>query len=343
LVGLNLLKSLDKLGHDVSLFGLPSNQQIQAIESDHKVIRGAILRSQYFDYTAPSICLHHQFDLQKHVGGGKRFGATIFELDRLKPNEVHQLKSQDVVIVPSKWAAKVVKDSCGPIDVKVVPLGYDPEVFYPRPTKKHNNTIIQSWGKIEIRKGHDVLVDIFNKAFTKKDNVELQLGWSNPFLSANQVEEWERLYKNSPLGEKISFIPWQPTQQDVANRMAEADCGIFPSRAEGWGLECLEMMAMGKEVIVTNVSAHTEYCFSHNSYLIECPDKEPANDAFWFHSEKLSDGAWAKIGDLEIDQAVEFMRTLHKDKQEGRLRDSDRDVSHLTWDNAAVKLVESIQ
>lgn len=334
------MRSLDKAGHDITLWGCPNDQNIQGTEENIDLLRKWVARREVFDWWAPSLRIWHQNDMMQSVGKGRRLGMTFFELDKLKPNEVHQLNSLDMVIVPSQWAKQVCKDSRVHTPVEVVPLGYDPEVFYARDIKRADNkTIFLNIGKWEVRKGHDVLVEMFNKAFTKKDNVELWMSNHNQFLNEQDTEAWVRLYKNSPLGDKVKIIPWEPTQQGLAKIMASVDCGIFPSRAEGWGLESLEMMAMDKEVIITNNSAHTEYCKDHNCYLIETPEKEVANDSIWFHGQTKSDGMWAKLGDLEINQAADLMRVIHKDKQEGRLHDQDKDVGHLTWDRAAGKLV----
>ena len=75
--------------------------------------------------------------------------------------------------------------------------------------------------------------------------------------------------------------------------MSKADCGIFPSRAEGWNLDMLEMMALNKSIITTNYSAHTEFCNKDNSFLIDISETEPANDGKWFFGQ----GNWAKIGE----------------------------------------------
>ena len=69
--------------------------------------------------------------------------------------------------------------------------------------------------------------------------------------------------------------------------MAGADCGVFLSRAEGWNLGLLEMMAMGKPVITTNYSGHTEFATPANALLVEVPEVEPAKDGV-FSTDKAT-------------------------------------------------------
>jgi glycosyltransferase involved in cell wall biosynthesis len=98
-----------------------------------------------------------------------------------------------------------------------------------------------------------------------------------------------------------------PTQKDVAKIIKMSDCGIYPSRAEGWNNEAIETMAMNKPIIITDYSAHTEYCNKQNSYLLDIKNTEIAEDGVFFNGY----GNWADIDDC-IDQCVEYMREVYK-------------------------------
>ena len=97
--------------------------------------------------------------------------------------------------------------------------------------------------------------------------------------------------------------------------MCKVDCGVFPSRAEGWNLEALELMACGKNIIVTNYSAHTEFCNTENSMLVDIDDTEKAFDGIWFQGE----GNWAKIADKQQEQISSYMKEVHEKKSTGLL------------------------
>ena len=86
---------------------------------------------------------------------------------------------------------------------------------------------------------------------------------------------------------RIRILPRLNTHEDVAVIMSQADVGVFPSRAEGWNLEALEMLSMGKHLIITDYSAHTEFCNKDNSRLIQIDEMEDAHDGIWFHGHKL--------------------------------------------------------
>lgn len=343
--GFNILKELVNQGHEVHLSPIG---QVQADPQFHPMLGKAINSPWYKD--SPSIRIYHEFDLGQHIGR-PTFGFPFFELNNFTPVARHNLEQQDYVIVASQWAKGIVtsKTSVPAEKIKVVPLGVDNGTFntscrsqYIDPTK----TIFMNIGKWEIRKGHDQLVEIFNQAFTPDDNVELVMMPHNPFLTPEESTAWENLYISSPMGNKIRLLPRVDKHEEVARIMKTADCGIFPSRAEGWNLEALEMMACGKPVILTNYSAHTEFANSENSLLVNIDELEPAFDGKWFHGDV---GEWAKLGRPQIDKFVEGMQLVHQMKQEKTL-DSLVPVSRLedtakwySWGNTAKELIKALE
>ena len=242
-------------------------------------------------------------------------GFPIFELGRQSRN--YHLNSVDRLFVCSQWAKNIILERTRHTDetVRVVPLGVDLDIFKPAPPNNESTTIFFNCGKWEVRKGHPVLANAFNKAFTESDNVELWMMCENPFLSPDQAKQWKNLFKHSPLGHKIRFIPRVKTHKEVYNIMSSVDCGVFPSRGEGWNLELLEMMACGKQVIATNYSAHTEFCNDNNTRLIDIDSLEMAFDGVWFDGEK---GSWASFTQNSYDQLISHLRATHEDKQSGK-------------------------
>ena len=259
--------------------------------------------------------------MAEFVGKGLHIGFPFFELDVFSDQEKHNLNSLDKLFVASQWAKSICEKelTLSSDNIHVIPLGVDLSVFQPSLVDKRldaqDKTVFFNCGKWEVRKGHDILYKIFNEAFEPTDDVELWMMCDNPFLSEEKTKEWQNVYKKSKLGDKIKFIPRVNTPLEVYNIMVQADCGVFPSRAEGWNLELLEMMACGKPVIATNYSAHTEFCNHQNSLLVDIENEEPAFDGVWFKGT----GSWASVGKKQQQQFSEHMRQVHKNKQEGTL------------------------
>lgn len=339
LIGLNVLLECKKLGVQPALWPIGSPE---AEPQHHEIVRDAVQAAKLYDPSSPCLTVWHPFDLARRVGRGPHSAIAIFELDRFSEGEAHHLRNLDVVFAPSEWAADVLIESgVDPARIAFAPLGVDPEVFRPTPLREGPTTFLNV-GKWEVRKGHDVLCEAFNKAFVEGDDVRLVLHTHNPFYSAEESRNWERYYKNSTLGHKIEVRNDRlPTHDAVRSLMAQADCGVFPSRSEAWGMPIGEMMAMGRHIITTNYSGMTEFCNRDNSHLIDVGDLEDAFDGKWFFGQ----GRWAAYGPDQIDQLVSHMRAVHRKKQEGRLSLNEDGVNTMrsyTWGHTVRAILETL-
>jgi len=342
LVGLNILRTLSELS-EVSFWPIGTPECDPA---HHDLIRTSIKNSHTPDFSAPCIRIWHQYDMAQFVGHGLKIGFPIFELDRFSDVEKHHLQHLDRIFVASSWAKDVCieQDVAPEENIDVVPLGVDLNLFASttqRKTDSDNKTVFFNCGKWEVRKGHDIIVQAFNKAFSREDNVELWMLCSNIFFSESENLEWENLYTSSNIGDKVFIIPRQQSQKEVYNIMRETDCGVFPSRAEGWNLELLEMMACGKHVIATNYSAHTEFCNKQNCLLVEARDREEAFDGKWFKGQ----GSWAKIAESEIESISKHMQSIHESKQSNSLgvnQSGLETAKKYSWKNTSQEIVNAL-
>lgn len=339
-VSSNIIKELVSLGNDVRY--IPIGQT----SPDEKIlpkIKDALMRWD-FSFDAPCLKIWHQNDLNAFYGKGIRIGMPIFELEQFNKKEMHSLSNPDRLFACSKWAKDVLESQIPSAknNVTVVPLGVDNEIFKPCDLPSSTTTIFGNFGKWEVRKGHDILPTIFNKAFEKDDDVALIMMPHNVFLSNDDTIKWMKKYKNSKLGDKIIFIDRQKNQKSVYNIMSQIHCGIFPSRAEGWNLEALELLACGRHLIITNATAHTEFCNKDNSLLVNMGSGyEKAFDKRFF------DGSfeWRKIGDNEVDQFVEHMRYIHKMRKSGNLNLNKSGIEtgkRFSWTNTAQTITDNI-
>ena len=313
----NIWKNL-RSNLDISFFPI-GNVEAEGLCDKDGLIEDLKKQTQH-DLQAPCLKIWHAHDLINKPHSLAKYACyTYFELDNVTESEKHGYDICDIIFVPSHWAKGVLVDNnIDSSKIVVAPSGVDLSVFDkdleldPKEQGDLNNEdyIFVNIGKWEIRKGHDVLIHAFNKAFNSDDNVKLWMCNSNPFISAQQQQQWSELYKKNALGEKVKLFPRLPTQQSVAKIIKLANCGIYPSRAEGWNNEVIETMAMNKPVIVTNYSAHTEYCNKDNSLMVNIKDKEIAQDGMFFNGT----GSWAKLSYDVVDELVEHMRYAYRNR-----------------------------
>jgi len=335
IASLNILKSLIK-NHNISLFPI-GNPSVDSQE-DYDFIVNLFNSQDDFDIYAPYIKIWHQFDLSQRIGKGKYFAYPFFELDTFNKRETKHLSVPDELFVSSKWAANIIDNNNIKTKTNIIPLGVDTNIFNSKkfPQKNNNKYTFINIGKWEIRKGHDFILDIFQKAFPFETNVELIICASefSSYSSEQEIKQWKEKYSKDP---RVKIIPGVQKHEDIATIISHADCGLFPSRAEGWNLELLECMAMNKPCIATNYSAHTEFCNNDNCYLIDIDDKELAFDGKAF----LKQGYWAKIGNNQLDQAIEYMRKVYFNKINTN-PNGVKTANEYTWENTANKISRCI-
>jgi glycosyltransferase involved in cell wall biosynthesis len=331
----NILKSLGK-NNDISYF--PKGQPSVDTAEDYELIISMINRHD-FDINAPCIKIWHQFDLAERVGRGPYFAYPFFELDTFSILEQQHMKVPDGLFVSSHWAKDVVSKNNIDTPTHVIPLGVNIDIFdhnkFAPPTM--DKYVFINIGKWEIRKGHDILIDIFRKAFPTENDVELWVIASehtNSYSNKEQLIEWKQKYS---IDNRVKLSSGVNTQHELAHIISQANCGIFMSRAEGWNLELLECMAMNKPTIATNYSAHTEFCTNDNSYLVDIESTEKAIDNKAF----VGQGSWAKIEQKQIDQCIEYMRMVYHNQIRSNIAGLNTAKS-LSWNNSANKIQRCI-
>lgn len=311
ITSLNILKGLKEHNIDVSLFPIGTNLEFNT-EQDKILLTECLNRSNTFDYDAPCLKIWHQHDLALKIGNKDYYTFPFFEIDTILPKEQHHLNYSDHIFVASQWAKQILENNKITKPIHVAPLGVDTSIFT-NPAKlrmDRDNYVFFHIGKWEHRKAQDFLVQVFDNAFDKDDKVELWLLPYNPFLSEEENQYWINLVSQCKLTDKIKLFNRLPSQMHLAEFIYYGDCGVFLSRAEGWNNEVIETMAMNKPVIVTNYSAHTEYCNDKNSYLVNIDSVEPAHDNKWFFGQ----GNWAKLGDHQMEQAVHYMKYVYNNR-----------------------------
>lgn len=343
-VGYNVLKALMQAQHGVAYFPI-GEARWSGDKNALNMIQAARNNSQFYDPKAPCIRIWHQHELDMFVGS-PRIGWPIFELNKFTAREVHHLTSTDKLLVCSQWAKDVIIKELGVNDdfVSVVPLGVDETIFYhskeeyeSRPYWTRGTTIFINVGKWEVRKGHNELLEAFNKAFKPGDDVELWMINHNDFIG-HENDEWRRKYADSPMGRHVKFLPRFDAHEHLRKIFHHADCGVFPSHAEGWNLEIPEMMACGLHIIATNYAGHTEFLTPENSHMLDVAGMELAKDGKWFHGQ----GEWCVFS---IDQLVEHMRNVHEMKQSGKLGLNEAGIEtakRLSWHNTVSKIEEAL-
>ncbi len=172
---------------------------------------------------------------------GPRVAVTMFESTQLPPTWAGPLNRCEAVIVPSAWLVQVFRNSGVTVPIYVVPLGID-EVFTPGERKRQvpytflANADRMDWNR---RKGWDVAVCAFEVAFCNRSDVRL-------VFKARERSKSVQFTNNN-----IVVVQADLTPAALNAFYHQADCMVFPTRGEGFGLPPREFAATGGLVLAT--------------------------------------------------------------------------------------------
>ena len=118
------------------------------------------------------------------------------------------------------------------------------------------------------RKGIDVLLRAWGRAFTAEDDVTLIIKtFPNPHNEACALLEAARCendrYPN------VLLIEDDLTSEALKALMMACDALVAPSRGEGFGLPLAEAMLSGLPVVATAYGGHMDFCDADNTYLVD--------------------------------------------------------------------------
>lgn len=221
----------------------------------------------YYDQQNIAVLFHAPYGILQ-IEAPYRIIYTMFESDRI-PDEWHDyLDAADKILVPSHWCQKVFAQAG--YAAQVVPLGYDADTFKyveRKPVRQlRRNFTFLHYNAFNARKGFLEVFNAFTKEFAKDEPVKLVLKTT---LNRTPIPIIKSQYPN------IEVITGKATKPQLTNILANADCFVFPSRGEGFGVTPLEAMATGMPAIVPNAHGISEYFNKEYMYEVNvagtCP------------------------------------------------------------------------
>lgn len=261
---------------------------------------------------------------------------------------VEPMKHQvDEIWVPTSHVRDGYVRSGIPADkVVVVPNGVDTDRLHPDAPKYSLKTrkrfkFLFVGGTI-LRKGIDILLDAYGKAFTSADDVCLvikDLGGKS-FYKGQTAKDRIAELQQDPLAPEIEYLDDPLTDAEIAGLYAACDSLVHPYRGEGFALPIAEAMATGLPVIVTGYGACLDFCDPETAYLI------PARELPITQSG-LSPGAvgywWAEP---DREALADLMQSVVADPEQARAvgkRARDRILSGFTWAHMADRILERLR
>jgi len=282
----------------------------------------------------------------------KIVGYTFFEKTSLDVEDIIVAKDYfNWIVAGSKWCGKILKDF-GIDNCSTIIQGIDPGRFhtgYAVKERFQNNFVIFSGGKIEYRKGQDLVIRAFKVLQDKYDDVLLVNCWYNPWDSVtatmamspyikfempkgNYLDAVKHLLRNNGVDpEKVIILPPIHNSQ-MARIYRDTDCGLFPNRCEGGtNLVLMEYMACGKPVIASYNTGQIDVLSDGHAILLK--KQQPLNIV------KEDGEIYANWHEPDLDEVVFCLEWAYQNRD--KIKDiglaGSKFISRYTWAAVAKK------
>ena len=230
---------------------------------------------------------------------------TMMETLTLHPGVRSRLRTVDEIWTPSKFNLKLFsKNGIPKSKLFLMPEGVDTSRFNPTGNTLDldglyksqilplDNPDIKQWIDMDKRKfftilsvftwswrkGWDVLLRAFYRAFTPADNVLLVLltyipGARGYYTNIQILKDilTIKAQEGIPYHLPILLLTDPISEDQLPALYRSADVFFLPTRGEGFCLPALEAMASGTPPIITKGSGQSMFCNSKNSFLIHTP------------------------------------------------------------------------
>ena len=211
-----------------------------------------------------------RFTASRHVG------VTFFECSRFSQKDLEILNKFDLVISGSRWNQALLKRQ-GIVRARLVHQGVDTAVFNPEPVPRllKRSLVIFSGGKLENRKGQDIVIAAFRRLLRQYPDALLIAAWGNvghvglstiaasPYVQgapkrgrADAISPW--LEANGIPRANVFLLPCVVNRQ-LPHLIKQADVAVFASRCEGGtNLMAMETLACGVPTLISANTGHLD-------------------------------------------------------------------------------------
>ncbi len=238
----------------------------------------------------------------------RRIGFSMWEMDRIPDGSRYsegapfgdwaaQINEHcERLVVPCRHNAEVF-ESCGVrVPITTIPYGLDTEhwPYFNRPERDLFTVVL--FGDLTSRKGPLEAVRAFQRAFPQSqyDDVRLILKSQHMHFGAGSAVP---VLSDG----RVSFINDTWTRPQLLEFVNQADCFIWPSRGEGFGLPPLQALLTGCPVLTTTHTGMQEWFNPKYAHAIQ--------DAGT--SEAPLYGNWI---DPDVDSAVDGLRYIYENR-----------------------------
>ncbi len=285
--------------------------------------------------------------------GSCNIGVVFFENSEFSGAAIERGKAFDKIIAGSGWNASVLR-AHGLDRVAVVLQGIDPLLFHPGPRSGRwkDRFVIFSGGKLEYRKGQDLVIAAVREFLSRHPDALLTFAWHNAWPRTMREIDRAGHVQGAPettADGKIDFAGWLRRQgvssfvdlglvpnTQMAPLLRETDVALFPNRCEGGtNLVAMECLACGVPTILSantghlDIIAETACAALTNQGIVRATESHP------------SVRSW---GESSIPEMVEALEQIYRNREEAgrRAAIAAQAIRKFSWKNQVDRLLMEI-
>jgi glycosyltransferase involved in cell wall biosynthesis len=256
-----------------------------------------------------------------HKVGSHQWVFTMYETTRLPKRMVKSISGAHTLIVPSKWVAQNFNAQGIEAPIHVVPLGFNPKIFYPSPFISETfvfGTAGNPSMSVAARKNIDMVLEAFSLAFPKEKDVKLR------------VKVLPTCIVTSNGDPRIEIVREIFTEEEMGGWMRGLNAFVSASKGEAFGFFNVQAMASGVPVICANFGGVQDYFSDTAGYSVDYELAEARNSHY-------DTGLWAEPS---LPSMIEQMRRAYANRDEAAQKGATahQRVAGLSWRECINKL-----
>ena len=258
--------------------GVPVRDLTQIPSRERAAIKTLAARPPHEDGSEVVISQHWPVLAPKQPGDLSL--AYVFWEESLLPRDMTERLNSGFqgVLASSVSVAKSIVDSGVQIPVRVIGFSPDLEKFVEvaeirSVRRRERPTAISPFTFLHVsscfpRKGVDVLLSAFEKAFSRHDPVQLIIkGFPNPHNTVASL--LAQMGAKNPEMPRVKLIDADLVPAAVLELYTTADVMVLPTRGEGYNIPAAEALAAGLPLITTGFGAHTDFATDATARLVD--------------------------------------------------------------------------
>lgn len=290
--------------------------------------------------------------LTRHLRGRANVAFAFYEEAYFDASAIARANAWDRLLVGSSWN----RDSClqhGIPDVSFISQGVDTSHFYPGPKQglPSGRFVVYSGGKLEYRKGQDLVLAAFKRFHASHPDSLLITAWQNRWFESARTIARSPLISKAPEQHsdgQIRMVQWAVengipedafidlgwvSNARLPSILRETDLALLPSRCEGGtNLVAMETMACGIPCILSANTGHLDI-IEGDSNCYPLMEQRPCGEGPTEH--------WQES---DIDEIVNKLEQAYTDSADRRRRSEAgaNFMKSLSWETQTKVLVEQI-